>query len=578
MLTFVRRRTWKKELKKSNKFTKKYGAIILMYDVLKSGERVFNTESKCGVLPMKCDVLSAAVTHYHLIMALSGDPSLALYNYYPHPREYMMYLISQSNDKKYIEKVEGLYTLERERKKNNIRLENEQVNNQPSPRCGKGYLNMYKRLAMRLRWDRRVMGMLEGLPSLGTCVNTNRNTTLSETQGVSLRITSGIRDSITTQTCEISKEEFNDFLTLYPIPSEYRVILHKSNQTIFDAPLGFIYQGSTLLVVPSSPLLLSCAKLMRLGRYPTSVCVFLDPILFLAVLKPSWKYEMDFRNFIYTEDDKDLAFFPKEPSSSFGIGSLSVLVNTEPLKANEEPVIQPVDVTIDSGESLKPELFVVHPGSVAARIKDKKCKIKAGSSRPPVKRKLAPRSSTSHATRAKTSFLKDDASFLIVFDDDEAVVDNAVNKRSRKLLQVIEKLRGKFNVMRNRERAVEEEYEGLQVKCETAIIEFEKNLVVVDLREKISVLITEVKEHKLNLDRMMLESQKRCRAYEHVANMKEPFDLSKKPPSLQRPVPSRTQVPLHASLKATPSSALVSNMMSPTVDASVMKPQSSPLH
>ncbi|GJZ59883.1 hypothetical protein Tco_0615699 [Tanacetum coccineum] len=170
------------------------------------------------------------------------------------------------------------------------------------------------------------------------------------------------KDSIATQTCELSKEEFNDFLTLYPIPSEYRVILPKSNHTVFDAPPRFIYLGLTLLVVPSSPLLLSCVRLMvvspllassegssicvemvitriegwherffyvqdsiipakysqllseqnkldsksfkdklppnieknpmfqRLGRYPTSVRVFPDPILFLAGLKPSWEY------------------------------------------------------------------------------------------------------------------------------------------------------------------------------------------------------------------------------------------------------------------------------------------------
>ncbi|GJX11311.1 hypothetical protein Tco_0201170 [Tanacetum coccineum] len=90
----------------------------------------------------------------------------------------------------------------------------------------------------------------------------------------------------------------------------------------------------------------------------------------------------------------------------------------------------------------------------------------------------------------------------------QAVVDNVVNRRSRELLQVIKKLRGKFDVMRNRERAREEECEGLQVKCEAAMFEFEKNPAVVALREKISVLSTEVKEHKLNLDRMMLDSQK----------------------------------------------------------------------
>ncbi|GKD03873.1 hypothetical protein Tco_1178847 [Tanacetum coccineum] len=244
------------------------------------------------------------------------------------------------------------------------------------------------------------------------------------------------KDSITTQTCELSKEEFNDFLTLYPIPSKYCVILLKSNQTIFDAPPRFIYRGSTLLVLLNSPLLLSCAKLMvvsplstssegssicvklenpmfqRLGRYPTSVRVFPDPILFLAGLKPTWEYgqqrptimaggkEMAFRNFIYTEDDKDLSFLPKEPSPGFGTGSPSVSI---------------------LGRARSLDCFVVHPGSVAARIKDRKYTTRGGSSRPPVKRKLAPGSSTSRATRAKTYSSKDDAPFLTVSDDDEGL-------------------------------------------------------------------------------------------------------------------------------------------------------------
>ncbi|GKB98529.1 hypothetical protein Tco_0984666 [Tanacetum coccineum] len=50
-----------------------------------------------------------------------------------------------------------------------------------------------------------------------------------------------------------------------------------------------------------------------------------------------------------------------------------------------------------------------------------KCKSRGGSSRPPVKRKIAPRSSTSHATHAKTSSLMDDAPFLTVSDDDDGL-------------------------------------------------------------------------------------------------------------------------------------------------------------
>ncbi|GJW22895.1 hypothetical protein Tco_0033517 [Tanacetum coccineum] len=212
-----------------------------------------------------------------------------------------------------------------------------------------------------------------------------------ELEGEASELETGVKDSIATQTCELSKEEFNDFLTLYPIPSEYHVILPKSNQTIFDA-----LPGARLMVV--SPLSTSSKG--------SSICVKL------------------------------------EPSPGFGTGSLSVLVNTEPLKADEELMIQPVKVTIDSRESLKPEVFVVHPRSVAARIKDRKCKTRGGLSRPPVMRKFAPRSSTSNATCAKTSSLKDDVPFLIVSDDDEGLPDvlklkYATTATSRSLLLLL---------------------------------------------------------------------------------------------------------------------------------------------
>ncbi|GJY34519.1 hypothetical protein Tco_0418988 [Tanacetum coccineum] len=113
------------------------------------------------------------------------------------------------------------------------------------------------------------------------------------------------RDTIAMQRCGLSAKELNKFLSSYPIPSEYD-ILPTSIQTIFDAPP-----------------------------------------------------EMAFRNFIYTEDDDDLAFLPKEPSPGF-------------------------EVTAESGESPKAGVFVVHPGSVAARIKERKCKTRGGSARPPV--------------------------------------------------------------------------------------------------------------------------------------------------------------------------------------------------
>nr|GFA51129.1 hypothetical protein [Tanacetum cinerariifolium] len=167
---------------------------------------------------------------------------------------------------------------------------------------------------------------------------------------------------------------------------------------------------------------------------------------------------MSFRNFIYTEDDEDLAFLPSDFSLGFNIGSSSVSINIEPVRADEELAVEP---TTDLRLSL-----------------ERKCKTRGGSLRPFVKRKLASGSSTSCTVHAKASAIKDDTHVLSISDDDEAVMDNAMNMRSHKILEVIRKLRGETNVMKARELAREEEYEGLQAKCKVAMTDFDKNPVV----------------------------------------------------------------------------------------------------
>nr|GEY49362.1 UBN2 domain-containing protein [Tanacetum cinerariifolium] len=419
------------------------------------------------------------------------------------------------------------------------------------------------------------------------------------------------KNELAIQRCEFSRKELEEFLSFYPIPSEYSVILPTSTQTILDAPPGYIglythcfslanlrlplndffceaYDVSLLLnyfmassiftklrflfiqdtIVPSKfPQLLLKENMLdvksfkdklpsgieknpqfqRLGRYPASARAFDDPILFLAGLQSSWEHvqqrpaifvgdkEMSFTNFIYTKDDEDLTFLPKDFSLGFNTGSPSVSINMEHVRTDEEPVVEPV-----TEPATEP---------VNKRV--------GGSSRPPVKRKLASGSSTSRTIRTKASAMKDDTHVLFISDDDEgledclelkdatacylkisaitlpawngfldnpldvdlldlydrcyarqAVVDNAVNRRSRELLEVIEKLRGEVDVMRARELACKEECEGLQVKCEDAMTDFDKNPAVLLLREKISSLAVKAKEHKGNLDRLMLESQK----------------------------------------------------------------------
>ncbi|GJY70392.1 hypothetical protein Tco_0474095 [Tanacetum coccineum] len=296
----------------------------------------------------------------------------------------------------------------------------------------------------------------------------------------------------------------------------------------------FIYLGLTLLVVPSSPLLLSCARLMvvrplstsskgssicvelRLGRYPTSVRVFPDPILFLAGLKPSWEHGQQ-RHAIMaggevSNDDKGLPDVLELKDAT--ACHLKIFSITPPAWKNH------LDNHMDV------ELLDLHDHCYARQV----------------------------------------------------IVDNTVNRRSRKLLQVIRKLRGEFDAMKDRERAREKECEEQRAKCDAAMTEFEKNPTVVALQEKISTLSTKVKEHKVSLEKndagesevgrlstepfefgvksyffggrkAKLEAVEvslcdhigilvgrlvssailygKCRAYEQVADIKEPFDLSK---------------------------------------------------
>nr|GEZ34502.1 hypothetical protein [Tanacetum cinerariifolium] len=119
------------------------------------------------------------------------------------------------------------------------------------------------------------------------------------------------------------------------------------------------------------------------------------------------------------------------------------------------------------------EQLVIHPGSIAARIKDRKCRTRGGSSKPPVKYRLVQGSSSTRATRVKTASLKDNSPFLTISDDDDEavrcqylspedfchhpsslerhiVVDNAINRRSRELLKVIEQMKGDCEELKER--------------------------------------------------------------------------------------------------------------------------------
>ncbi|GJZ69100.1 hypothetical protein Tco_0632650 [Tanacetum coccineum] len=444
------------------------------------------------------------------------------------------------------------------------------------------------------------------------------------------------KDTIRAQTCKLTKEEFTQFLSLYPIPSEYHVMLPKRNQTIFDALDGYVrlntfscaklttfivmckaygcepsldlfrglfnsFHGGKWLTfakrvekhipnhlpkditrikgwkgrfffVQDSVVLANFHELLskdnrwdtksfrdklpdnihenpsfqRLGRYPTS-----RPTIIVD------GKEMAFRNFMYAKADDDLTFIPKEPSLEFGTRSPSISINTEPPITKAVPTGQLVENTTDSGDSPCLEKLMIHPSSVATRIREIKCRTRGGSSKPHVKHKLVQGASSSRSPHAKVAASKDDSPFLTISDDDkglpdvlelqnantchlqifaitplawknyldnqldvdlldlhdrcyarQTVVENAVNRKSRELLKMINQIKAECDVLKDREKSRDQECEELKAKCEAAMAYFDKNPAVNVLCEKIASFSGEVKEHRANLDRMLLESQK----------------------------------------------------------------------
>nr|GEZ77754.1 hypothetical protein [Tanacetum cinerariifolium] len=116
---------------------------------------------------------------------------------------------------------------------------------------------------------------------------------------------------------------------------------------------------------------------------------------------------MAFKNLAYAEDEEDLYFLPKEPSPGFSTGSPSA---SRIGKSDD-----------DEGKLLSFQLFSI--GFVASEVYP----------------------------------------LLALFRSLCSVVDNAKNRRPRELVEIIEKLRGECNVIKEREGAQEEESESLRV-------------------------------------------------------------------------------------------------------------------
>ncbi|GJX41680.1 hypothetical protein Tco_0256670 [Tanacetum coccineum] len=132
---------------------------------------------------------------------------------------------------------------------------------------------------------------------------------------------------------------------------------------------------------------------------------------------------------MFAEDDEEMAFLPREPSTGFGFGSLSTSINNEPPLLEVEPLDsmnleQLVENTADSkGSPVREEMHVTGSGSVAERMKSWRCKTK-GSAKPHVKRKSVHSGSSFRFTLRKSSpaiteAKAESSSYLTISDDEE---------------------------------------------------------------------------------------------------------------------------------------------------------------
>nr|GEV13966.1 hypothetical protein [Tanacetum cinerariifolium] len=248
----------------------------------------------------------------------------------------------------------------------------------------------------------------------------------------------------------------------------------------------------------------------RLGRHPVNVRTFPGHILFLDGVKPSWEHgqqqlvifvggkEMTFRNFMYVEDDEDLSFLLREPSPSFSDGSPSTSINNEPSLLEAEPLDttnpkQLVKNTADSeGSPAHERMFVLGTSSVARRMKDIKFRTK-GYTKPIMKRKLV------------------DVELLDLHDHcyaRDAVVDNIMNRRARELQKVTGQMKGECDMLKERKKATYKECKELKAKCEAAMADFDNNLTVNVLRQKIKSLSGEENFATLESKVATLEAKK----------------------------------------------------------------------
>ncbi|GKB55602.1 hypothetical protein Tco_0911788 [Tanacetum coccineum] len=200
---------------------------------------------------------------------------------------------------------------------------------------------------------------------------------------------------------------------------------------------------------------------------------------------------MAFGNFMFAEDDEEMSFLPRDPSTGFGVVSPSALINNEPPLLEVEPLDsanleQLVKNTMNSGGSLaREEILVIGSGSVAEIMKNRKCRTK-GYTKPLVKHKPV-YVGLSKAPELQTAI---DCHLMIFNVTPLAWRSYLNNQLDVELLDLHDHCYARQTM--EREKAKDREYEELMQKCDAAMTGFDNNHAVNVLHHKIKSLSDEV--------------------------------------------------------------------------------------
>ena len=88
------------------------------------------------------------------------------------------------------------------------------------------------------------------------------------------------------------------------------------------------------------------------------------------------------------------------------------------------------------------------------------------------------------------------------------VLDNHLNNRARELVRLVKNAKEEVGVIRAREKSREVQYAELKSTCDEAMVDFEKNPLVVELRSKIQDLGSQLKDSYAEYGRLKVEGSK----------------------------------------------------------------------